>query len=116
MKTNTFLSILAILASALLGYLAYYIAQNKENDLLCGMFSWLCFAATIIPTIGLQYDNERIGVNVRVLSAVFFIAFLISHFCFAGFGVKMPYYLIVNGLILLVYLTIFYSIKRNSNV
>ena len=109
MKANVFLTVIAVLLSALFGYFAYYIAEGAANDMLCGVGSALCFAAALIPAMGLQYGNGRLGVNVRLMSVLFFIVFLISQFSFAAHGVRMPYYLIVNGVFLLVYLAVLYK-------
>ena len=43
------------------------------------------------------------------MSFLFFLLFLISHFCFAWFGIQMPYYAISNGMLLLLFLAIFYK-------
>lgn len=102
--------------AALVGYLAFNIAEGKENDAVCGIGSTVCFIATLIPTMGLQYESGRLGTNIRMLSILFFIAFLISHFCFAGFGIKMPYYIITNGILLLIYLTIFYKLQEIKDI
>ena len=93
--------------STLFGYLAYNVVSIDENNVICGIASGVCFAATLVPVIGLQYESGRLGVNIRVFSSIFFVIFVISHFCFAGFGVVMPSYLIVNGILLLIYLAIF---------
>ena len=102
--------------AALVGFLAFNVANGKENDIVCGIGSSICFAATLIPTIGLQYESGRLGVNIRVFSSVFFVIFAISHFCFAGFGVKMPYYIIVNGIMLMIYLAILYKMQGVKNI
>lgn len=102
--------------STLVGYLAYNVASGEENDMECGIGSGICFAATLIPTMGIQYESGRLGTNIRVFSALFFILFAISHFCFAGFGVKMPYYIIVNGIMLMIYLAIFYKMQSVKDV
>ena len=102
--------------STLVGYLAYNVASGEENDMVCGISSGICLATTLIPTIGIQYESGRLGTNIRVFSALFFILFAISHFCFAGFGVKMPYYIIVNGIMLMIYLAIFYKMQGVKDV
>ena len=79
--------------------------------MLCGICSTVCFLATLIPSIGLRYESDRIGTNIRVLSGLFFIAFLASHFYFANYGIKMPLYVILNGILLVIYLGIFYKIN-----
>ena len=77
MKTNTFLTIISIVLAALVGYLAFHVASGKENDIVCGMYSTICFA---------------------------------------GFVVKMPYYIIVNGIVLVIYLAIFYKMKGIDDI
>ena len=116
MKPNIILTIISILLASLIGYLAFNIAEGKDNDALCGIGTSICLIATLVPTIGLQYVNGRLGTNIRVLSSLFFIVFLISNFCFAGFGINMPYYVITNGTMLLIYLAIFYKMQNVKSI
>lgn len=97
--------------ATLLSYLAYCVASGDVNGMVCVVGSDICFAATLIPTMGIQYKSSRLGTNIRIFSAIFFVIFAVSHFCFAGFGLKIPYYIIVNGIILLIYLAIFYKLQ-----
>ena len=116
MKANLFLTIISIMLASLVGYLVFNVANGDENDIVCGIGSGICFTATLIPTLGLQYETGRLGVNIRIISSLFFTIFAISHFCFAGFGVKMPYYIIVNGIMLMIYLAIFYKMQGIKNI
>lgn len=116
MKVNSILTLISFMLATLVGYLVFNVASGDENDLVCGIGSGICFAATLIPTMGLQYESGRLGVNTRLISCVFFVLFAISHFYFAGTGVKMPYYIIVNGVMLLIYLAIFYKIQRVKEI
>ncbi len=102
--------------AALVGYLAFNVASGDENAAICGVGSGICFAATLVPVIGLQYESAKLGVNIRVFSSIFLIIFVISHFCFAAYAVKMPYYIIVNGIMLMIYLVIFYKMQGVKNV
>ena len=112
MKANVFFVCISTLIALLLAYLAYHIAEGKENDIVCGVCSALCFICTLIPVLGMSHKSPRISVNLRVLSIVFFLLFVVSHFCFAACGVRMPYYVIVNAILLLVYMAIYYSIGK----
>ena len=116
MKANLFLTLISIVLATLVGYLAYNVASGKENDMVCGIGSGICFAATLIPIMGLQYESGRLGTNIRVFSALFFIVFAISHFYFAILGVIMPYYIIVNSIILLIYLSVLYKLGGLTEV
>lgn len=116
MKINIFLSFISIALACLSGYLAFNIAEGNENDKIYGIGSGVCFVTTLIPLIGLQYESSQLGTNIRVLSVLFFVVFLISHFCFAGFSVKMPYYIICNGIFLLIYLAIIYKMQGIKDI
>ena len=116
MKANLFLTSNSVMLAALLGYLAFNVANGEDNDVICGIGSCICFAVTLIPTMGLQYESGKLSVNIRVFSSIFFVLFVISHFCYAGFGVKMPYYIIVNGIMLMIYLAFFYKMLGVKNI
>ena len=111
MRMNIFMTIACIVMAGLLSYWIYDIANGRENDILCGILSSVCLLATLIPMVGLQYENSRIGVNIRVISSVFFLILLIGNLLFAFFGIIMPTYVIVIGLILVVYLAVLYKMK-----
>jgi hypothetical protein len=111
MRANIFLTIISLILAGLIGYWVFSNAKGQEQDTLCGICSSVCFLATLIPAIGIRYESERIGTNIRVLSGMFFVAFLVSHFYFANYGIKMPLYVILNGILLLIYLGVFYKIN-----
>ena len=116
MKANVFLTMISVILALLIGYLAYTFAEDKANDSLCGVRTSLCLIATLVPTIGLQYESGRMGTNIRVYSALFFIIFLISNFCFASFVINVPYYIITNGIMLVIFLAIFYKMQNNNSI
>ena len=116
MKANIFLIISSIGLAALFGILAYHVAGDDPNDVACGIGSTICFATTLIPLMGLKYTITKLGISIRVLSLLFFLAMLVSNFCFAGFGVNLPYYIIVNGILLLIFLAIVYKMQGITEV
>ena len=116
MKANVFLTMISVILTLFIGYLAYTIAVDKANDSLYGVGTSLCLIATLVPTIGLQYESGRMGTNIRVYSALFFIIFLISNFCFASFVINVPYYIITNGIMLVIFLAIFHKMQNNNSI
>lgn len=116
MKINLFLTIISILLASLIGYLAYNIAESKENDIICGIGTCLCVLVTLVPTISMQYESGRLGTNIRVFSIINLVLFLISNFCFAGFGINIPYYIIVNGVLLVIYLAVLYKMQNVDSI
>lgn len=110
MKVNTFLTSVSIVIALLNGYLTYNVAEGQNNDVAFGTGSALCLMTTLIPAIGMNYESSRHGTNIRVMSALFSVVLLVSHFCFAAFGFNLPYYIIVNGIILTIFLALAYRI------
>ncbi len=116
MKVNPFLTFISIALAGLFGYLVFNIAEGKEHDNIFGIISSVCFIATLIPTIGIQYESSRLGANIRVFSVLFFVIFIICHICFAIFGIVSPYCIIVNGILLIVYFAILYKLNSIKNI
>lgn len=116
MKINGFMALLAVLACSLLAYLLYYIAQPHHNALICGVVSWVCLTVTLGGAISLSVESSRLSINMRVMSTVFFVAFLIIEAAFAMLGIKMPYYYIINGILLLLFLGVYYRMAQVKDV
>ena len=114
MKVNYVLLLLTIVISGLMGYLVYSIAGIDPNALLAGIISTVCFICTLIPAFAIKYETQALSVNLRILSIGVFILMLISHITFAAILIKMPYYIIVNGLILCIYFGIAYTINSTK--
>lgn len=115
-RVNLFLTILAILLSLLLGYWTYYVAKECDYDIECLIISTLCYMATLIPTMGFQYGSTRLGVNIRILCVVLFVLFLAINFSYAIAGISMPSYIIVNGVVLIIYLAVFYKMQNIKSI
>lgn len=91
-------------------YSAYSVAKGQENDVICGIGSAIYLFATIFPMLGLKYDSARIGTNIRILSSLFLFIFIVSHACFIYWGIRMPYYVITNSILLVIFLVILYKL------
>ena len=111
MRLKAFPLALSLALAGLLGYFIYYITKSADYDLLWGVGATICFAITAIPILGTQYESARQGVNLKILSGVFLITFVISHICFARLSADVAYYIIVNGCLMIVYLALFYKIR-----
>lgn len=114
MKGNIFLIIIAILVSALGGY-GFYAANSAEIFvLLLSIGSALCFAITLIGLLGIKTEAKSGGTNIKVLSAIFFVLFLISNLIFSFTAIKIAPYIIINGILLLIYLVCVYGIVKSG--
>ena len=89
---------------AIIGYLAFYIANshNDEHDVVVGIGTAVSVLSTLCAGLGLSHENSRMNVNMKLLCFLAFLVLMVVNFCFAVFGVSMPYYIIVVGLLLIV--------------
>ncbi len=112
MKPNIFLIIVSVLIAALSGY-GFYAANSGENFcILLSLGSGLTFAATLIGTLGIGLKERAGNVNFKIVSVIFFMLFLISNLLFGFIGMKVAPYIIVNGIILLIYAIFEYGIIK----
>ena len=113
MKISYFYLLLSFIAMAIIGYWAFYIANsnNDHNDVVVGIGTAISVILTLGAGLGFSLEDSRVNVNMKVLCVVAFLAFMIVNFCYAGFGVSMPYYVIVVGLLLILFIGLFKKIS-----
>lgn len=112
MKISYFYLLLSFIAMAIIGYWAFYIANsnNDHNDVVVGIGTAISVILTLGAGLGFSLEDSRVNVNMKVLCFVAFVALMIVNFCYAGFGVSMPYYVIVVGLLLIIFIGLFKKI------
>lgn len=112
MKIKIIPSIIAIAISALVSYGIYSISRNSlDNTLLatgCGVMSLF----TLVTALGIQFKQPRATANIKIVSLIFFVIALVSNLIFAFWVPSQPAYIIVNGLLLLVWLLVVYGLSK----
>jgi len=111
MKLNFITTLIAIAVSLLIAY-GLYSFHNSENKILLSAGSFVFFAITLILAIGTSFELPRTTTNIRVVSGVFFAIALASNLIFVFISFSVPSYIIINGILLLVFVLIVYSINR----
>jgi len=111
MKVNFIKSVIAIAVSGLIAY-GFYSFHNSENKLLLSVGSFAFLTLTLLLTIGISFDFPRTSTNVRTVSVIFFLVALTSNFIFSFFSFSVPLYIIANGILILLYTLITYSIAK----
>jgi hypothetical protein len=114
MKINIVLTLIIIILSALLGYWVYSVAEADTHATLAGVLSAICLAIPLIFGFGVSYKTSAALVNVRTLSCVLFLLMLILHFYYAATGISMPYYILINGILICIYVAIVYTILKSK--
>ena len=112
MKISLFPTILLIIVTVALGYFAYDVAHSHAdpNELFVGIGTGMSILLTLGCVIGISLKNNRMNINMKAWSGVASLVMIIVNLNFAGFGVSMPYYLIVISLLLVIHLWIIYKL------
>lgn len=118
MRISNFYLLLSVIAMAIIGYLAYYIAHtnNDHNDIIVGIGTAISVISTLGAGISISHGSSKVNVNMKVLCLVSFVLLMIVNFCYAGFGVSMPYYVIVIGLLLIIFVGFFKKIADINDI
>jgi hypothetical protein len=112
MRIN-FVMLFISLAIAALGAFGFYSGNSEETfqwliTIGSGVFIFVTLSG--ITSIGF---NERGGTgNLRVLSMIFFILAIISNLAFCFITITTARYVIVHGILFLLYILIAYSIVK----
>lgn len=111
MKLNFIPTIIAVGISALIAY-GFYSFQSTDNKLLLSLGGFVFLALTLVLTIGANFDLPRTTTNIRTVSGIFFVVSLASNLTFSFFNFSTPIYVIINGILLMTFTLIIYSISR----
>jgi hypothetical protein len=111
MKINFVQTIVAIAVSLLIAY-GLYSFHESENKILLSVGSFVFIAAALVMNIGVSFELPRTTTNIRTVSGIFVAIALISNLIFAFINFSVPIYVIINGILLLVFILIAYSINN----
>ena len=111
MKVNGITTIIALAISAIVSYCLYSWCKS-DNQILLDIGSFVYCATTLIFTMSVSFESKRTTTNIRFLSGTFLALGIISNaiFTFVQFG--SPIYILINGIMLLIWLAITYFIKK----
>jgi hypothetical protein len=109
MKINPIKSIIAICISGLISF-GFFSFQDTENKNLICIGSFLFLSLTLLFSFSISFSLPRTTTIIRTVSVLFFALALISNLIFSFFNFSTPIYLIVNGIAILIYALIAYSI------
>ena len=112
MKISVFPTLLLIIVVVAVGYLAYDMAHTHSdpNDIIVGVGTGISILLTLGCVIGISLKDSRMNINMKAWSGVACIVVIVTNLLFAGFGVAMPYYLIVVSLLLVIHQWVIYKL------
>jgi hypothetical protein len=111
MKTNWFLACISL---AITGLIAFGFYSGNTDDPYRLLITIGSGVSSLITLCGLLALSSPYGgtVNIKITSVLFFIALIIEHIIFSFIGVKLTPYIIITGILILVYVLVYYAITR----
>ncbi|MDR2596801.1 MAG: hypothetical protein LBC76_05700 [Treponema sp.] len=112
MKTNFVMLLIALAIAALIAYGFYSGNKNDENVWLITIASGIIVFVTLSGILAVSFEGRGGTGNVRVVSILFFIASIISNIIFSFVTLNTVSYIIINGILFLLYILIGYGVVK----
>ena len=115
MKVNFVMLFIALAIAALMAF-GFYSGNDKDQYVwLITIASGIMGFITLAGILAVSFEGRGGTGNVRVVSILFFIASLVSNLIFSFITLNLAPYIIVNGILLLLYILIGYGIIKALN-
>ncbi|MCQ2233859.1 MAG: hypothetical protein MJZ24_03840 [Paludibacteraceae bacterium] len=115
MKINIIPSMIVLMVSVLLAYLFYTISDAEEQMLKALAISgFVSIGICLECGIGLSFNDSHHTANSFATSIFFLIVFIVEHCCFAAWGTNHEWLIITTGLLLVLYLFVYYGISKTK--
>jgi hypothetical protein len=112
MKIDPVMLIVSLSISALIAFGFYTANQREIYPWLISIGSaFLCFI-TLSGILAVSFDVEGGSGNYKIVSTLFFIITLISNIIFNFLNFTLAPYIIINGILFLLFITIEYAIIK----
>jgi hypothetical protein len=113
MKINPVMTLIALAIAALVAYGFYASNNGEQSQWLIAVGSGVTIFITLGGCLAVSGETRGLAGNIRVTSLVFLIIGIVSHIIFSFIsGPGTVPYIIVNGIILLLFILIAYSVSR----
>ena len=115
MKININPSLIVLIAAALLAFLFYTLSDAEEQMLKALAISgFVSIGVCLECGIGLSFKDSHHTANSFATSLFFLIVFIVEHCCFAAWGTNRDWLIITSGLLLVLYLLVYYGISKSK--
>lgn len=114
MKIDFVKTIIAVAIGCLIAYGLYTVCEYDNLRWLLTSIGGGILSLLLVFSIGIKPKAERTAVMVSTLSIVLFFICGVVNFGFAFFNFSKPLFIIVNGIILLIYALIVQGMYKNQ--
>lgn len=113
MKINIIPTFITFITAALFAYLFYTLSDADGQMLkILAISGFVSIVICMECGIGISFEDSHHTVNSFSTSMFFLIIFIVEHCCFALWGTSQAWLIITTGLLLVLYLLIFYGISK----
>lgn len=113
MKINPIMAFVALALSSLVAYGFYAVNNEDPYCLLVTIGAGLMIFVPVLFILAVSLENGA-GLNVNIVSGIFLVINVISNLIFAACNFEAAAaYVIVNGVIFLIYISIVYGINKS---
>lgn len=116
MKISIFPAFLSLILTAVLSYLIHTIAVDNENYILLTIGTAISILFTLPLGMAVKFNNFKVGVNIRIFSIIMFLIMFFANLCFAWFGTKTPYLIILLTFLLVVHILVVWKMSEIQNI
>ena len=111
MNFNIVKTIISISISGLIAYGLYSFHSEKNREVLA-IGSFISFAITLLFSLAITFKFPRTTTLIRTVSFIFFFLALVSNQIFYFTSFNQDAYIIINGILLLIYALIIYTVQK----
>lgn len=104
MKIDALNTVVALILAALLSYGCYAFCGSEDMRLLITIASFVELSVVGIGSLAVSFADQRRGVMFRILSGIFFAVLVAANGFAMLLGFSTPLYIILCGLLLVLYL------------
>lgn len=112
MKINPFMTIISLLLAALVAYALYVYCKSEELRWMITILGGICIFLTWAGTLAVSLPDRGRNVNFKVLGSLVAVAMTGLQIFFAFSAVTMPTYILITGVVTLIWLAIAYAIAK----
>ncbi|WET69787.1 hypothetical protein [Sphingobacterium sp.] len=113
MKLDYIKTVIAIAISCLISY-GFFVFTNNSNKELLSVGTCLFLSVTLVCTLAIQLQSARTTTLVKTVSSIFFVCALIINIAFLFIEFKKEIYIILTGIVFLVYVLLTYSVSKHE--
>ncbi len=116
MKAEPVKLILALAIALLLGFVCEIIAPESESrNWISLAVGFVSIAGMMVPAMGLQYNNAKRGVSIKIFAWIMVIAVTVANIVFSCFEYKADIYIVIALLLAIIGWSIIYGLYRTGN-